>query len=205
MYYHGVNWFLAGKTQGVVGITVVYSLHKHSPTQLQLIFFLVLNSTLGEAFPFKSLNPSFFHFSPRVIMKIGWKYWSREDDLGKVGEHPEGTGAPAEQQSSLLGVQGPPRPQAAHSQQSAWGKCFIVIIYFIINKFPERKTKDTCVVTTLQGLLTELPDSGELSAADQTETILSYFQSPQKPTHSPSLCPILVTMNSFLSRPLAST
>lgn len=126
--------------------------------------------------------------------------------MGKVGEYPEGTGAPAEQQSSLLGVQASPSDPPGSTLTAVSLKEVLHSHHLLYHKqVPERKTKDTCVVTTLQGQLTELPDSGELSAADQTETILSYFQSPQKPTHSPSLCPILVTMNSFLSRPLAST
>jgi hypothetical protein len=37
----------------------------------------------------------------------------------------------------------------------------------------EGKTKGASVVTILQGQLIELPDPGELSVADQTETTLT--------------------------------
>ena len=58
--------------------------------------------------------------------------------MGKVGEHPEGTGARLKQQSSLSVCK---RPEAAHSQLPAHGKCFRVIIYFIINKLQKEKQK----------------------------------------------------------------
>lgn len=190
------------KTQGVIGITVVYCLPKHSPTRLQFIL-LVRNSSLGEAFPCKSLNSNVFTFS-HVIMKIGWKYWSRE---GEVREGGRASGRNWMEQPLCAS----PLWRCTHST-SAWGKCFIAIIYFILtttlwshkqvcrekNKrhvYGHNSTRPTDWTSWLWRVTCYRPDWNHLVL----------FSISQKPIHSSPICRNLLIMKSFLSRPLAST
>lgn len=107
---------------------------------------------------------------------------------GKVGAHLEGTGWSTAK--ALLKQQplcASPVWCCTHVRQpegSALEPSFTLSLqqlYEVISKFPERKTKGTCMARILQGQLTELLDFGELRVTDQTENILSYFQSPRNP------------------------